>query len=196
MPHLMQPRSRRRRTRADPWGQGGAALGVHTGPRPGSRCKAFDHADTHHTRQPFSHRIGKPNGRAGIWVGLPRVGRLERCPCAQVIPHPDDINGFVERSQKPRIWRRGIDVTVAHGVDSMAMAMSLVASTRGLALMPAGRPTSHDRRRNGIRHNQHLTGSQDVPGAAVRAHIDHRGPRRERRQLRVARVKRRVPTVH
>ncbi|MBS1693778.1 MAG: hypothetical protein JST91_16310 [Actinobacteria bacterium] len=137
MPHLMQPRSRRRRTRADPWGQGGAALGVHTGPRPGSRCKAFDHADTHHTRQPFSHRIGKPNGRAGIWVGLPRVGRLERCPCAQVIPHPDDINGFVERSQKPRIWRRGIDVTVAHGVDSMAMAMSLVASTRGLALMPA-----------------------------------------------------------
>jgi LysR family hca operon transcriptional activator len=33
--------------------------------------------------------------------------------------------------------RRGIDITPDHGVDNMAMAMSLVASTRGLALMPA-----------------------------------------------------------
>jgi LysR family hca operon transcriptional activator len=30
----------------------------------------------------------------------------------------------------------GIDVTPEHGVDNLAMAMSLVASTRGLALMP------------------------------------------------------------
>jgi LysR family hca operon transcriptional activator len=29
-----------------------------------------------------------------------------------------------------------IDVTPEHGVDNLAMAMSLVASTRGLALMP------------------------------------------------------------
>ena len=32
--------------------------------------------------------------------------------------------------------RSGLDITLDHGVDNMAMAMSLVASTRGLALMP------------------------------------------------------------
>jgi DNA-binding transcriptional LysR family regulator len=31
----------------------------------------------------------------------------------------------------------GVDIKLAHGVDNLAMAMSLVASTRGLALMPA-----------------------------------------------------------
>jgi LysR family transcriptional regulator, hca operon transcriptional activator len=31
----------------------------------------------------------------------------------------------------------GLDIKVDHAVDNMAMAMSLVASTRGLALMPA-----------------------------------------------------------
>jgi LysR family hca operon transcriptional activator len=33
--------------------------------------------------------------------------------------------------------RSGLDIKPDHGVDNMAMAMSLVASTRGLALMPA-----------------------------------------------------------
>jgi LysR family hca operon transcriptional activator len=33
--------------------------------------------------------------------------------------------------------RCGLDVKLDHGVDNLAMAMSLVASTRGLALMPA-----------------------------------------------------------
>src|SRR3979490_3234902 len=33
--------------------------------------------------------------------------------------------------------RSGMDIKLDHGVDNMAMAMSLVASTRGLALMPA-----------------------------------------------------------
>jgi LysR family hca operon transcriptional activator len=33
--------------------------------------------------------------------------------------------------------RHGLDIKLDHGVDNMAMAMSLVASTRGLALMPA-----------------------------------------------------------
>ena len=33
--------------------------------------------------------------------------------------------------------RSGLDVKLDHGVDNMAMAISLVASTRGLALMPA-----------------------------------------------------------
>src|SRR6476646_1334970 len=35
------------------------------------------------------------------------------------------------------LHRSGLDIKVDHGVDNMAMAMSLVASTRGLALMPA-----------------------------------------------------------
>ena len=33
--------------------------------------------------------------------------------------------------------RAGIDITPAHGVDNIAMAISLVASTRGVSLMPA-----------------------------------------------------------
>ena len=33
--------------------------------------------------------------------------------------------------------RSGVDIELDHGVDNMAMAMSLVASTRGLSLMPA-----------------------------------------------------------
>ena len=33
--------------------------------------------------------------------------------------------------------RSGVDIKLDHGVDNMAMAMSLVASTRGLALMPS-----------------------------------------------------------
>ena len=33
--------------------------------------------------------------------------------------------------------RSGLDIKLDHGVDNLAMAMSLVASTRGLALMPA-----------------------------------------------------------
>src|SRR6202140_2250363 len=33
--------------------------------------------------------------------------------------------------------RSGLDLKLAHGVDNLAMAMSLVASTRGLALLPA-----------------------------------------------------------
>jgi LysR family hca operon transcriptional activator len=33
--------------------------------------------------------------------------------------------------------RSGLDIKLDHGVDNLAMAMSLVASTGGLALMPA-----------------------------------------------------------
>jgi DNA-binding transcriptional LysR family regulator len=33
--------------------------------------------------------------------------------------------------------RAGVDIAPAHGVDNIAMAISLVASTRGLSLMPA-----------------------------------------------------------
>ena len=35
------------------------------------------------------------------------------------------------------LHRQGLDIKLAHGVDNLAMAISLVASTHGLALMPA-----------------------------------------------------------
>ncbi|CAN7633317.1 LysR substrate-binding domain-containing protein [Mesorhizobium sp. LjNodule214] len=62
--------------------------------------------------------------------------------------HPRELVGeiFIGGSNKATVLRAvtedylrrcGLDITLHHGVDNMAMAMSLVASTRGLALMPA-----------------------------------------------------------
>lgn len=62
--------------------------------------------------------------------------------------HPREFVGevFIGGSNKAAVLRAvtedylrrvGIDITWDHGVDHMAMAISLVASTRGLALMPA-----------------------------------------------------------
>ena len=61
---------------------------------------------------------------------------------------PKDLVGknFIGGSNKATVLRAvtdgylrrsGLDIKLDHGVDNMAMAMSLVASTRGLALMPA-----------------------------------------------------------
>jgi LysR family transcriptional regulator, hca operon transcriptional activator len=61
---------------------------------------------------------------------------------------PEDLLGeiFIGGSNKAAVLRAvtdaylrrsGLDIKLDHGVDNMAMAMSLVASTRGLALMPA-----------------------------------------------------------
>jgi LysR family transcriptional regulator, hca operon transcriptional activator len=61
---------------------------------------------------------------------------------------PQDLLGeiFIGGSNKATVLRAvteaylrrsGLDINLDHGVDNMAMAMSLVASTRGLALMPA-----------------------------------------------------------
>ena len=47
-----------------------------------------------------------------------------------------DFNSHPETA-KDYFRRCGLDIKLDHGVDNMAMAMSLVASTRGLALMPA-----------------------------------------------------------
>jgi LysR family transcriptional regulator, hca operon transcriptional activator len=60
---------------------------------------------------------------------------------------PQDFAGepFIMASNKARVLHEvierylrenGVTITSAHGVDNLAMAMSLVASTRGLALMP------------------------------------------------------------
>src|SRR6266446_1434991 len=62
--------------------------------------------------------------------------------------HPREFVGeiFIGGSKKASVLRAvtedylrrcGLDIKLDHGVDNMAMAMSLVASTRGLALMPA-----------------------------------------------------------
>lgn len=45
--------------------------------------------------------------------------------------------GVLKTVTEDYLRRSGVDVTMDHGVDNMAMAMSLVASTRGVALMPA-----------------------------------------------------------
>jgi LysR family hca operon transcriptional activator len=61
---------------------------------------------------------------------------------------PQDFDGeiFIGGSNKAAVLgavtedylrRSGLDIKLDHGVDNMAMVMSLVASTRGLALMPA-----------------------------------------------------------
>ena len=47
--------------------------------------------------------------------------------------------------------RSGLDIKLDHGVDNMAMAMSLVASTRGLALMPAYAKTCCPRLSSAVR---------------------------------------------
>ena len=62
--------------------------------------------------------------------------------------HPRELVGeiFIGGSNKATVLRAvteeylrrsGVDIKPDHGVDNLAMAMSLVASTRGLALMPA-----------------------------------------------------------
>jgi LysR family hca operon transcriptional activator len=62
--------------------------------------------------------------------------------------HPRELVGeiFIGGSNKASVLRAvteeylrrsGVDIKLDHGVDNMAMAMSLVASTRGVALMPA-----------------------------------------------------------
>src|SRR3954463_16352818 len=62
--------------------------------------------------------------------------------------HPREFVGetFIGGSNKATVLRAvtedylrrcGLDIKLDHGVDNMAMVMSLVASTRGLALMPA-----------------------------------------------------------
>jgi LysR family hca operon transcriptional activator len=67
---------------------------------------------------------------------------------ARAAIHPREFVGeiFIGGSNKASVLRRvtedylrrsGLDIPLDHGVDNMAMAMSLVASTRGLALMPA-----------------------------------------------------------
>jgi len=77
-------------------------------------------------------------------VLMPSDHRLTSCETI----HPREFVGeiFIGGSKKATVLRAvteeylrrsGLDIKLDHGVDNLAMAMSLVASTRGLALMPA-----------------------------------------------------------
>jgi LysR family transcriptional regulator, hca operon transcriptional activator len=82
--------------------------------------------------------------REPLIVLMPSDHRLT----AREAVRPQDFVGeiFIGGSNKAHVLREvtedymrrsGLDIKLDHGVDNMAMAMSLVASTRGLALMPA-----------------------------------------------------------
>jgi LysR family hca operon transcriptional activator len=82
--------------------------------------------------------------REPLIVLMPNDHRLT----AKQAIHPRDLVGeiFIGGSNKARVLRAvtedylrrsGVDIKLDHGVDNLAMAISLVASTRGLALMPA-----------------------------------------------------------
>ncbi len=82
--------------------------------------------------------------REPLIVLMPSAHRL----AAKQAIHPRELVGeiFIGGSNKASVLRAvtedylrrsGVDIKLDHGVDNMAMAMSLVASTRGVALMPA-----------------------------------------------------------
>ncbi len=82
--------------------------------------------------------------REPLIVLMPRGHRL----ASREAVRPQDLAGeiFIGGSNKAAVLRAvtedylrrsGIDIKLDHGVDNMAMAISLVASTRGVALMPA-----------------------------------------------------------
>jgi len=82
--------------------------------------------------------------REPLVVLMPSDHRL----AAKQAIHPRELVGqvFIGGSNKAAVLRAvtedylrrsGVDIKLDHGVDNMAMTMSLVASTRGLALMPA-----------------------------------------------------------
>jgi LysR family transcriptional regulator, hca operon transcriptional activator len=81
--------------------------------------------------------------REKLIVLMPSDHRLT----ARTAIRPEELMGetFIMASNKAKVLhdvierylqQSGVDITPAHGVDNLAMAMSLVASTRGLALMP------------------------------------------------------------
>jgi LysR family hca operon transcriptional activator len=82
-------------------------------------------------------------GREKLIVLMPSDHRLT----GRAAIRPEDFVGetFIMASNKAKVLHdvierylreSGVNITPEHGVDNLAMAMSLVASTRGLALMP------------------------------------------------------------
>jgi LysR family hca operon transcriptional activator len=74
---------------------------------------------------PSDHRLASQNAIALQDIaGEIFIGMSNTAPTLQVV-----IDGYLKRS--------GMDFQPVHRVDNLAMAMSLIASTRGVALLPA-----------------------------------------------------------
>ena len=140
--------------------------------------------------------------REPVIVLMPSDHRLT----ARKTVRPQDFLGeiFIGGSNKAGVLRAvtedylrgsGLDIKMDHGVDNMAMAMSLVASTRGLGLMPAyaknllpwsvvSRPLEGEAPTigSGLQQVEHLSDSKAVllpTGGTARAHARRaatRGP--------------------
>jgi LysR family transcriptional regulator, hca operon transcriptional activator len=85
-----------------------------------------------------------PIEREPLVVLMPSDHRLTALD--EIDPHALEGEIFISGSRKAGVLRRvtedflrrsGVDITPTHGVDNIAMAISLVASTRGLSLMPS-----------------------------------------------------------
>jgi LysR family hca operon transcriptional activator len=92
----------------------------------------------------FPHLTYVPIAKEALVVLMPSDHRLTACD----VIDPKAFLGetFISGSKKAGVLRRatedflkraGVEITPTHGVDNIAMAISLVASTRGLSLMPA-----------------------------------------------------------
>jgi LysR family transcriptional regulator, hca operon transcriptional activator len=92
----------------------------------------------------FSELTFVPLAQEALIVLMPSDHRLTALD--EIDPHALIGEIFISGSRKAAVLRRvtedflkraGIDITPTHGVDNIAVAISLVASTRGLSLMPA-----------------------------------------------------------
>ena len=100
-----------------------AFLRVEPTLRPGLRRGGPGAADRPDAERPSPHRASKQCIRSDF-VGEIFIGGSNKAAVLRAV-----TEDYLRRS--------GVDIKLDHGVDNMAMAMSLVASTRGLALMPA-----------------------------------------------------------
>ncbi len=117
---------------------------------------------------------------------------------------PRDLEGeaFVGFSDVPHVlprsWtiieRNGIDLQPSHRIDNFAMGISLVASTRGVALLPTyvepllplvgGEPAAEgraadDRPCDWLSPRQYLAGPEGIPGACRSIGLGARGVREQ-----------------
>jgi LysR family transcriptional regulator, hca operon transcriptional activator len=79
---------------------------------------------------PSDHRLASRKAIAiqdiakETFLGMSKTAPTKTAPTLQII-----IDGYLKRS--------GVDIRAEHEIDNLGMAMSLVASTRGVTLLPA-----------------------------------------------------------
>jgi LysR family transcriptional regulator, hca operon transcriptional activator len=85
-----------------------------------------------------------PIAKEALVVLMPSDHRLTACDeidpktlLGEVFISGSKKAGVLRRATEDFLKRAGVEITPTHGVDNIAMAISLVASTRGLSLMPA-----------------------------------------------------------